>query len=151
MTSGNPSGHELTEQRGEPVDRVKLFRQTHVRDETFVSQTAEGAHNQMLELQSQSTLKGSQPLSGDEICETVLGRQLSYSKGLGWGPKLKACKMMSASSFTMSCPQSIVELQAMQWIEEQTRNHKTLVSEVEQMRKLIEDMTRAQQGPPHDP
>ncbi|KAA0043869.1 CACTA en-spm transposon protein [Cucumis melo var. makuwa] len=134
MTSGNPSGrdkerendftddrgeekrlavaaHELTEQRGEPVDRVKLFRQTHVRDETFVSQTAEGAHNQMLELQSQSTLKGSQPLSGDEICETVLGRQLSYSKGLGWGPKLKACKMMSASSFTMSCPQSIVELQ----------------------------------------
>ncbi|TYK03072.1 gamma-aminobutyrate transaminase POP2 [Cucumis melo var. makuwa] len=41
--------------------------------------------------------------------------------------------------------------QVMQRIEEQTRNHEALVSEVEQMRKLIEDMTRAQQGLPHDP
>ncbi|KAA0039668.1 CACTA en-spm transposon protein [Cucumis melo var. makuwa] len=35
----------------------------------------------MLELQSQPTPDGSQPLSGDEICETMLGRQPSYSKG----------------------------------------------------------------------
>ncbi|KAA0036189.1 hypothetical protein E5676_scaffold214G00400 [Cucumis melo var. makuwa] len=41
--------------------------------------------------------------------------------------------------------------QAMQRIEEQTRNHDVLASEVEQMRKLIEDMSRAHQGPPHDP
>uniref|UniRef100_A0A9I9ECR3 Uncharacterized protein n=1 Tax=Cucumis melo TaxID=3656 RepID=A0A9I9ECR3_CUCME len=30
--------------------------------------------NQMLELQSQPTLEGSQPLSEDEICDQVLGR-----------------------------------------------------------------------------
>ncbi|KAA0065683.1 CACTA en-spm transposon protein [Cucumis melo var. makuwa] len=41
--------------------------------------------------------------------------------------------------------------QAMQQIEEQIRNHNALVSEVERMRKLIEDMTRAQQGSLHDP
>ncbi|KAA0039275.1 CACTA en-spm transposon protein [Cucumis melo var. makuwa] len=39
---------------------------------------------------------------------------------------------------------------AMQQIEEQTRNHEALVSEVKRMQKLIEDMTRAQQGSPHD-
>ncbi|TYK08860.1 GDSL esterase/lipase [Cucumis melo var. makuwa] len=42
--------------------------------------------HQMLELQSQPTLEGSQPLSGDEICETVLGRRSGYSKGLSWRP-----------------------------------------------------------------
>ncbi|KAA0035014.1 CACTA en-spm transposon protein [Cucumis melo var. makuwa] len=42
--------------------------------------------NQMLEFQSQPTLKGSQPLSKDEICNQVLGRRLGYSKGLGWDP-----------------------------------------------------------------
>ena len=39
----------------------------------------------------------------------------------------------------------------MQQIEEQTRNHEALVQEVERMRKLIEDMTQIQQGPPYDP
>ncbi|KAA0046002.1 gamma-aminobutyrate transaminase POP2 [Cucumis melo var. makuwa] len=39
--------------------------------------------NQILELQSQPTLEGSQPLSGDEICDQVLDRRLGYSKGLG--------------------------------------------------------------------
>ncbi|KAA0059127.1 gamma-aminobutyrate transaminase POP2 [Cucumis melo var. makuwa] len=58
----------------------------------------------------QPTLEGSQPLSRDEICETVLDRRPRYSKDLGWGSKLKACKMTSASSSTTSCPQSIVEL-----------------------------------------
>ena len=112
----------------------------------------------MPELQSQPTLEGSQPLSRDEICETVLGTQPDYSKDLGWGPKLKARKTTSASSSTTSCPQSRVELrlhvkldQAMQQIEKQIRNNKALVSEVEQMRKLIKDMTRTQQGPPHNP
>ncbi|KAA0051366.1 CACTA en-spm transposon protein [Cucumis melo var. makuwa] len=141
--------HELAKQRGESVDHVELFWETHVQDEMFVSQAAEDAH---------PTLESSQPLFRDEICETVLGRQPSYSKGLGWGPKLKACKTTSLSSSTTSYPQSTVELQlqakldqAMQRIEEHTRNHKVLVSEVEQMRKLIKDITRAQQGPPHDP
>ncbi|KAA0032180.1 acidic leucine-rich nuclear phosphoprotein 32 family member A-like [Cucumis melo var. makuwa] len=36
--------------RGESVDRVKLFKKTHVRDGAFVSQAA--VHSQMLELQS---------------------------------------------------------------------------------------------------
>uniref|UniRef100_A0A9I9EI23 CACTA en-spm transposon protein n=1 Tax=Cucumis melo TaxID=3656 RepID=A0A9I9EI23_CUCME len=33
--------HELAEQREESIDRVELFRKTHVRDETFVSHAAE--------------------------------------------------------------------------------------------------------------
>ncbi|KAA0038746.1 CACTA en-spm transposon protein [Cucumis melo var. makuwa] len=72
--------YELAERKGEPIDRVELFRETHVRAGTFVSQDA---HNQMLELQSQPTPEGSQPLSEDEICDQVLGRRPSYSKGLG--------------------------------------------------------------------
>uniref|UniRef100_A0A9I9EG05 CACTA en-spm transposon protein n=1 Tax=Cucumis melo TaxID=3656 RepID=A0A9I9EG05_CUCME len=35
---------------------------------------SQSTHNQMLELQSQPTLEGSQLLSGDEICNQVLGR-----------------------------------------------------------------------------
>uniref|UniRef100_A0A1S3BH46 CACTA en-spm transposon protein n=1 Tax=Cucumis melo TaxID=3656 RepID=A0A1S3BH46_CUCME len=88
-----------------------------------MSQAAEDVH-------SQPTLEGNQPLSGDEIYETMLDRRSGNSKGLGWGPKPKACKMTSASSSMTSCPQSIIELQlqakfdqAMQQIEEQTRNH----------------------------
>ena len=41
--------------------------------------------------------------------------------------------------------------EAMLRIKQQTRNHNALALEVEQMQKLIEDMTRAQQGSPHDP
>ncbi|KAA0041852.1 zinc finger protein ZPR1-like protein [Cucumis melo var. makuwa] len=81
--------------------------------------------HQMLELQSQPTPEGSQPLSRDEICETILGRRPGYSKDLGWGPKSKARKTTNASSSTTLCPQSTVELQlqakldqAMQQIEE---------------------------------
>uniref|UniRef100_A0A9I9E8B8 CACTA en-spm transposon protein n=1 Tax=Cucumis melo TaxID=3656 RepID=A0A9I9E8B8_CUCME len=80
---------------GELIDRVNLFRQTHIRDGTFVSLAVEDAHHQMLKLQSQPTPKGSQPLSGDEICEMVLGRRPGYSKGLSWGLKLKARKTTS--------------------------------------------------------
>ncbi|KAA0049657.1 zinc finger protein ZPR1-like protein [Cucumis melo var. makuwa] len=74
---------------------------------------------------------GSQPLSEDEICDQVLGRRPDYSKGLGWGPKPKARRTASASI--------------------QDRNHQALASQVEAMKKMIEDLTRAQQGPPHDP
>ncbi|KAA0062091.1 CACTA en-spm transposon protein [Cucumis melo var. makuwa] len=59
--------YELAERKGKSVDRVELFRETHVQVGTFVSQAAEDAHNQMLELQSQPTPEGSQPLSEDEI------------------------------------------------------------------------------------
>ncbi|KAA0040902.1 CACTA en-spm transposon protein [Cucumis melo var. makuwa] len=95
--------YELAERKGEPVDRVELFRETHVRAGTFVSQAAEDAHNQMLELQSQPTPEGSQPFSEDEICDQVLGRRPGYSKGLGWGPKPKARRTASASSSSTSC------------------------------------------------
>ncbi|KAA0045075.1 CACTA en-spm transposon protein [Cucumis melo var. makuwa] len=123
--------YELAERRGQPINRVELFWETHVRAGTFVSQTPEDAHNQMLELQSQPTREGSQPLSQDEICDQVLGRRLGYSKGLGWGPKPKACRTASASSSSTSCSQSTekeIELQAklhevLERIEVQDRNH----------------------------
>ncbi|TYK09606.1 cytochrome P450 CYP82D47-like [Cucumis melo var. makuwa] len=61
-------------------------------------QAAKDANNQMLELQSQSTSEGSQPLSRDKICEIVLGRRLHYSKGFGWGSKPKFHKTTNARS-----------------------------------------------------
>ncbi|KAA0036190.1 CACTA en-spm transposon protein [Cucumis melo var. makuwa] len=151
--------YELAERKGEPVDRVELFRETHVRAGTFMSQAAEEAHNQMPELQSQPTLEGNQPLSEDEICDQVLGRRPGYSKGLGWGPKPKARRTASASSSSTSCSQSTekeIELQAklqkaLERIEVQDRNHQALASQVESMKKMIEEFTRAQQRPPHDP
>ncbi|KAA0040189.1 CACTA en-spm transposon protein [Cucumis melo var. makuwa] len=88
-------------------------------------------NNQMLKLQFQPTPEGSQPLYGDEICDQVLGRRSSYSKGLGWGPKPKVCKMTSDSSSTTSCSQSTTKReiqiqakldQALERIELQDRN-----------------------------
>ncbi|TYK30898.1 CACTA en-spm transposon protein [Cucumis melo var. makuwa] len=79
--------HELVEKKGDSVYRVELFWETH----------------------SQPTAEGSQPLSENEICDQVLGRRPAYSKGLGWGPKSKAHKTMSASSSTTSCSQSATE------------------------------------------
>ncbi|KAA0050387.1 zinc finger protein ZPR1-like protein [Cucumis melo var. makuwa] len=113
----------------------------------------------MLKLQSQPTQEGSQPLSEDEICDQILGRRPGYSKGLGWGPKLKARRTTSASSSSTSCSlstQKDIELQAklneaLEQIEVQHRNHQALASQVETMKKMIEDFTRAQQRPPHDP
>ncbi|KAA0066296.1 CACTA en-spm transposon protein [Cucumis melo var. makuwa] len=115
--------------------------------------------NQMLELQSQPTPEGSQPLSEDEICDQVLGRRPSYSKDLGWRPKSKARRTASASSSSTSCSQSTkkeIELQAklheaLERIEVQDKNHQALASQVESMKKMIEELTRAQQRPPHDP
>ncbi|TYK11644.1 zinc finger protein ZPR1-like protein [Cucumis melo var. makuwa] len=106
-----------------------------------------------------ATLEGSQPLSEDEICDQVLGRRPGYSKGLGWGPKSKTRRTASASSSSTSCSQSTqkeIELQAklheaLERIEVQDRNHQALASQVEAMKKMIEDLTRAQQRPPHDP
>uniref|UniRef100_A0A9I9EGP9 CACTA en-spm transposon protein n=1 Tax=Cucumis melo TaxID=3656 RepID=A0A9I9EGP9_CUCME len=137
--------HELAEKKEESIDCVKLFRETHVRVEAFVSQAAKNMHNQ-------PTPEDSQPLSGDEICDQVLGRRPGYSKGLGWGPKLKVFKTTSASNSTTSCPQSTekeIELQAkineaLERIEVQDRNHQVLASDVQQMRKLIQNLTRAQ-------
>ena len=68
--------------------------------------------------------------------------------------------MMSASSSTTSCSQLATEReiqiqakldQALERIELQDRNFQALALEIEQMRKLIHDMTQAQQGQPHDP
>ncbi|KAA0056494.1 CACTA en-spm transposon protein [Cucumis melo var. makuwa] len=145
--------YELAERKGELVNRVELFQETHVRAGTFMSQAAEDAHNQMLELQSQPTPKGSQPLSEDEICDQVLGRRPGYSKGLGWGSKPKARRMTSASSSSTSCSQSTekeIELQAklneaLERIEVQDRNHQALASQVETMKKMTEELTCAQQ------
>ncbi|TYJ99833.1 gamma-aminobutyrate transaminase POP2 [Cucumis melo var. makuwa] len=116
------------------------------------------AHNQILELHSQLAPDGTQPLFGNEICGMVFGRRSCYLKGLDWGLKPKARKTASASSSTTSCSQSTVELQlraalyqAMKCIEKCLKNHDVLASEVERMRKLIEDTSPAQQGPPHDP
>ncbi|KAA0025990.1 CACTA en-spm transposon protein [Cucumis melo var. makuwa] len=50
--------------------------------------------NQMLELKSQPTPDGFQPLYRDEICETMLGRRSGYLKGLGWGPSLSFARRL---------------------------------------------------------
>ncbi|KAA0050659.1 hypothetical protein E6C27_scaffold673G001380 [Cucumis melo var. makuwa] len=84
---------------------------------------AEDAHNQMLELQSQPTPEGNQPLSEDEICDQ------STQKEIGLQAKLN---------------------EALERIEMQDRNHQALASQVERKQKLIEDFARAQQGPSHD-
>ncbi|KAA0040124.1 CACTA en-spm transposon protein [Cucumis melo var. makuwa] len=116
-----------------------------------MSLAADDAHNQMLELQSQSTPGGSQPHSKDEICDQVLGRRPGYSKGLCWGLNLKPRKTTSASSSSTSRLQSTereIQLQAkldpaLELIEEKIRNHRALALEAEQMRKLIQNITRA--------
>ncbi|KAA0049662.1 uncharacterized protein E5676_scaffold5066G00120 [Cucumis melo var. makuwa] len=89
----------------------------------------------------------------------LIEERVHCSKGLGWGSKPKAHNTMSASSSMMSCSQSTTEReiqiqakldQALKQIEFQDRNFQALALEMEEMRKLIHDMTQAQQGPPHD-
>uniref|UniRef100_A0A9I9E6Q5 CACTA en-spm transposon protein n=1 Tax=Cucumis melo TaxID=3656 RepID=A0A9I9E6Q5_CUCME len=139
--------YELAKQRGKSINCMELLRKTHVRDETFVLQAAEDTHFLNLLLVSKFVAKSNArtPVpaypSGNEICETP-----------------KARRTTSASSAMASCSQSIIELQlraaldeAMLRIEEQKRNHDALALEVERIWKLKEDMSRAQQGPPHDP
>ncbi|KAA0043368.1 CACTA en-spm transposon protein [Cucumis melo var. makuwa] len=80
--------HYLTQQFQQlSMDRVARTKKTHARGGQFVLRTAADAHKKILELQSQPTLEGSQPLFGDEICETVLGRRPGYLKDLGPKPK----------------------------------------------------------------
>ncbi|KAA0038323.1 CACTA en-spm transposon protein [Cucumis melo var. makuwa] len=58
--------HEFIEKRGQPVGHVELFKETHAnRSDQF---------DQMLELQSQPTPEGLQPLVIDQIYEIVLDR-----------------------------------------------------------------------------
>ncbi|KAA0062540.1 uncharacterized protein E6C27_scaffold79G00130 [Cucumis melo var. makuwa] len=61
----------------------------------------------MLELKSQPTPESSQPLSKDEICKTILGMRPDYSKGLGYGPKLKSRKTTASKRCT---PESISDV-----------------------------------------
>ena len=83
----------------------------------------------MLELQSQPTLEASQPLSGNEICEAVLGRQLGYSKGIGWGPWKKFRNIADNSSSTSyereMHTREVIELEAR--IEEVTELHERAI------------------------
>ncbi|TYK27690.1 CACTA en-spm transposon protein [Cucumis melo var. makuwa] len=71
---------QLTEKKEELVDRVELFRETHVRTGTFMSQAAEDVH-------SQPTPEGSQPLSVDEIYNQVVGSCDWGRKGSVWEPE----------------------------------------------------------------
>ncbi|XP_031737881.1 uncharacterized protein LOC116402552 [Cucumis sativus] len=159
--------YELSEQRDEPVGRVELFKETHAnKSGQFVNQAAKDVHNQMLELLLVPTLEGSQPLSGDEICETVLGRRPGYSKDLDWGPKPKSRKDGSSASNlvsqeihdrevmelrnTVETSQSrIKELKEGQrrMIEEQIKTSEMHARQIEKMKKMIEEMTRAKRGP----
>ncbi|KAA0037869.1 CACTA en-spm transposon protein [Cucumis melo var. makuwa] len=140
--------YELAERKGESIDRNGVVSEN----------TRSSWDNQMLKLQSQPSPEGSQPLSEDEICDQVLDRQPGYSKDLGWGSKPKARRTASASSSSISCSQSTkkeIELQAklnkaLERIEVQDRNLQALASQVETMKKMIEELTRAKQGPPHD-
>ncbi|KAA0038334.1 CACTA en-spm transposon protein [Cucumis melo var. makuwa] len=52
--------HELAEEQGQPVGHVQLFRETHARSGQFILQAAADAYNQMLEIRSYPTPKGSQ-------------------------------------------------------------------------------------------
>ncbi|KAA0050470.1 cyclic nucleotide-gated ion channel 1-like isoform X3 [Cucumis melo var. makuwa] len=124
--------------------------------------TMEGPSS-MGDIWSQPTPDGSQPLSRDEICETVLNRRSSYSKGIGWEPKLKSRKTANASSSSTlflqareyELQQVMIEQQRVEldetkcMIEEQRKTSEILTLQMEQMQKLIEEMSQAQRG--HDP
>ncbi|KAA0060076.1 CACTA en-spm transposon protein [Cucumis melo var. makuwa] len=121
--------YEFAERKGEPVDRVELFRETHVRAGTFVLQAAEDAHTTRL------------------LKRPWLGTQAE-------GPLTASAS--SSSTFCSPSTEKEIELQAklheaLERIEGQDRNHQALASQVESMKKMIEELTRAQQEPPHDP
>uniref|UniRef100_A0A9I9E8E8 Uncharacterized protein n=1 Tax=Cucumis melo TaxID=3656 RepID=A0A9I9E8E8_CUCME len=61
----------------------------------------------MLELQSQPTTEGSQAFFEDEICETVLDKQPSYSKGLGSDLKSKSRKAGSSCLFSYETTKNV--------------------------------------------
>ncbi|KAA0040953.1 CACTA en-spm transposon protein [Cucumis melo var. makuwa] len=83
--------------------------------------------NQMLELQSQPILEGSQPLSRDEICETILeihSREVEEVKVL---IKQQRIKLEEAKRL----------------IEEQMRTLELHAQQMEEMKKIIEEMSQA--------
>ncbi|KAA0065869.1 CACTA en-spm transposon protein [Cucumis melo var. makuwa] len=82
-------GHELAEQRGESISHVELFRQTHVRDGTFVSQAMEDTH----------------------VVSHSLGMRYARQYWIDDQTTQKAHKPTSVSSSMTSCLQSTVELQ----------------------------------------
>ena len=124
----------------------------------------------MVKLQSQPVLEGSEPLTKNEICETVLGRQSGYSKGLDWGPKPKYRTAVSSSSSTMYDYQAhimkVSELRASlenanqilqeqrlrkeerdQQMAERDRQMVDHAQQMEEMKKMLKEMSRASRGP----
>ncbi|TYJ98109.1 CACTA en-spm transposon protein [Cucumis melo var. makuwa] len=75
--------------RANPPDYPPFRLSNRVQDWHFLCDhyLTQQFQKKMLELQSQPTLEGSQPLFGDEICETVLGGRPGYLKDLGPKPK----------------------------------------------------------------
>ena len=94
----------------------------------------------MLKLQSQPTLEDFQPLSGDEICETILSRRLGYSKGLGWGSKPKSRKTSATSSSTLFSQAREYELQQVM-IEKQRVKLEEAKRMIEEQIKISELLT----------
>ncbi|TYK04955.1 CACTA en-spm transposon protein [Cucumis melo var. makuwa] len=90
--------HELAEKRGQPIDRVKLFKETHTWNGLFILQAATDAHTQMLELQSQPTLKGSQPISRERYARPFWVDDRATQKVFGWCLRPKSRKTAGNSS-----------------------------------------------------
>ena len=97
--------------------------------------------------------------------ETILSRLLSYSKGFGWGPKPKSQKSdniystlhlqemhyreVSELKASLECSKSKIkkqrnELEGAKWlIKEQRKTSKMHARQMEEMNKIIKEMTRA--------
>ncbi|KAA0051501.1 NBS-LRR type resistance protein [Cucumis melo var. makuwa] len=111
---------------------VELFREAHVRAGMFVLQAAEDAHNQMLELQSQPTQ-----------------RVVSHSLRMRYAIRCWIDDQATQKALVEDPSQRPAGRRVRAVL--QDRNHQALASQVERMQTLIEEFTRAQQGPPHDP
>ncbi|KAA0054945.1 CACTA en-spm transposon protein [Cucumis melo var. makuwa] len=97
----------------------------------------------------------------DEICQTVLGRLLGYSKGLGWGSK-PTSRHSASNSLSTSDEQKLAharevnELKTHLEVVEEYSNKKHEESahlieaqsrHMEEMRKMIEELSRTSRGP----
>ncbi|KAA0057456.1 (R)-mandelonitrile lyase 1-like [Cucumis melo var. makuwa] len=113
-------------------------------------------NNDMSLLRNEPTPEGSKPVFGDEICKKVLSRRPGYSKGLGWGPKpktRKSCASSSSTTFSQAreveeakvlIEQQKVELEeAKHVIKGQRRTLELHTQQMEEMNKMIEEMSRA--------
>ena len=94
----------------------------------------------MLALQSQTTQEGSQPLFRNVICETIFGRRLGYSKGLGWEPRPKSRKSSGSSSQTTFSHSTAVEEANAILIEQQRL-------EIQETRRMIEEQRKFSEMP----